>query len=281
MRHERIGLHKITRPANPHRLTFDDQKQYELEQSIRRLGLINPITVRENGETFELIAGDRRYQAHLHLNLTHIDCSVREPGDPDHDEAVQFAENFERADLSPMEEAIAIERALQQPSMNLEEVARTVNRSKDWVHNRLELLDIPDELKSHVHAKRLGIAAALELKNVTDDDHRAYLLRYALDAGATVASIREWVRTWEITHAAADGSQAPRPAMPLDGQPITIQMPCYVCHVALPHDQLRILRICPDCTHALAGAGLTHQQAEPPTGPDPPRAEPHRDQHSA
>jgi len=235
---------------------------------------MNPIRVKQTGDTYEIIAGDRRYQAHLRLALTHIDCNVREPGDPDHDEAERFAENFERADLSPMEEAVAINRALNQAAMNLEEVARTVNRSKDWVRDRLQLLDLPQEIAEHVHSKRLGIAAALELKKVTDNAHRAYLLRYTLDAGATIATIREWVRAWEFAHAAGDGSEAPRPEMPFPGQPVIIQIPCYVCHVPLPHHELRILRVCPACTHELAGAGIAHEQHHPSAGTPPPAASP-------
>jgi ParB family chromosome partitioning protein len=256
-------------------LSFNDQKQQELEQSIGKIGLINAIRVRQRGDTYEIIAGDRRYQAHLRLGLTHIDCNVREPGDPDHDEAERFAENFEREDLSPMEEAVAIQRALDQAAMNLEEVARTVNRSQNWVRDRLQLLDLPDDIAEHVHSKRLGIAAALELKKITDDAHRAYLLRYTLDAGATTPTIREWVRAWELAQISGDGSEAPRPQMPLEGQPIIIQMPCYVCHVPLPHDQLRILRICPACTHELAGTGVAHEQHHPSADPTTPAADAH------
>jgi hypothetical protein len=168
-----------------------------------------------------------------------------------------------------MEEAVAIQRALDQAAMNLEEVARTVNRSKDWVRDRLELLQLPDNIAEHVHTKRLGIAAAIELKKVTDDTHRAYLLRYTLDAGATITTVREWVRAWAFADAAGDGREAPRPEMPFPGQPVIIQMPCYVCHVVRPHDQLRILRICPACTNALAGAGIAHEQHNPTTAAAP------------
>ena len=263
MRHDSIPIHKITLPSRLHRVTIDEQKLIELAGSIAKEGLINSISVTTQGELYQLEAGQRRLLAHQRLGRTHIEAKIYEPADNVNGEAIRFAENLAREDLSPMEEARAVDLALSELKMTTDEVARMVHRSREWVDQRLELLRLPDELAEPVHQKRLGIAAALELRKVEDADHRAYLLRYALDAGATTQVIRDWVNQWLLAKATGDPSQASRPEMPVAGQTIIIQIPCYVCTTPFAHEHLRILRVCPACTGAIAGSGAAHQHQQP------------------
>jgi ParB family chromosome partitioning protein len=264
MRHESIALHKIVLPSRLHRVTIDEEALHQLMASIERDGLINSISVTEMGDVFQLEAGHRRFLAHQRMRRTHIDAKIYDAADKASGESIRFAENLNRADLSPMEEATALEGAMREGQMTIEQIASMVSRSTTWVEQRLDLVTLPLELAEHVHTRRLSIAAALELQKVEDDEHRAYLLRYTLDAGATIPVVREWVNQWMLARAAGNAAIAPRPDMPTPGQPIIIQIPCYVCNTPLAHDKLRILRICPACTHELAGAGDAHQPHHPP-----------------
>lgn len=264
MRHDTIPLHKIVLPPRLHRVSVDELALDELARSIAKDGLINAIAVTELGDHFRLEAGHRRLLAHQRLGRTTIEAKIYESADNANGEAIRFAENFDRADLSPMEEALALHRAIDEGEMTLDQVAHTANRSSAWVKQRLQLLALPDELGEHVHARRLSTGAALELQKVDDETHRTYLLRYALDAGASIAVLREWVNQWLLARAAGDPANAPRPDMPLPGQPVIIQIPCYVCNVPMAHEKLRILRICPECTGALVGAGDAHHLHQPP-----------------
>lgn len=275
MRYESIPLAKIVLPTRLHRVTIDDAALLELARSIEKDGLINPISVSVQGEAYQLEAGHRRLLAHQRLHRTHIEAKVYEPGDQVNGEAIRFAENLQRENLSPMEEAAALERALREDQMSVQQIARLVHRSPAWVEQRIELLSLVDELAEHVHTRRLSIGAALELQQVEDQEHRAYLLRYALDAGATVPVIHEWVLQWLLARSHGNAADAPRPEMPIPGQPVVIQIPCHVCNTPLAHDKLRILRICPECTHAIAGAGDAHQPHQPTIPPPPTATEAH------
>lgn len=269
MRYESIPLHKIVLPARLHRVSIDEQALVELAASIAKDGLINPISVSELNDNYQLEAGHRRMLAHQRLHRTHIDAKVYEAADQVSGAAIRFNENLQREDLSPMEEAAAIQDAVNEEGMDAEQIARMVHRSQPWVRQRLELLALDETLAEGVHQRRIGIAAALELNKVEDPEHRAYLLRYALDAGATTQTVRDWVNQWCLAKAAGDGRQAPRPEMPLEGQPIIIQIPCYVCTTPFAHEHLRILRICPRCTAAIAGVGAAshHDEPQPPATP--------------
>jgi ParB/RepB/Spo0J family partition protein len=263
MREDSLPLHAILLPERLHRVTIEEEALNDLMQSIRQHGLINRIGVRQTAEGFELIDGHRRYLAHQRIGETHIAARIYEHGDPLNPDGIRFAENLHRENLSPMEEARAIRDYLAAGDTNQVKLARILHRSEDWLQTRLALLDLPDDLTIALHNKRLGIAHALCLAQVSDADHRAYLLRYTLDAGATVASVREWVHHWKTAHAAGDGANAPRPEFPEPGQAIVVTLPCYICAIPLPYHQLRILRACPDCARSIAGAG---GEASPPAG---------------
>jgi len=256
MRDALLPLHQITLPERLHRVSFDEDELNDLMQSIRANGLINAVSVMQTAEAYELIAGHRRLIAHQRIGQTHIQARIYEPADAYNPDAVRFHENLHRADLSPMEEGRAIRAYLDASALSLDAIARLLHRSLDWCQHRLTLLELPDELAEVLHTKRLGVAQALTLHQVTEPEHRNYLLRYALDAGATVQTLREWVAHWKLAHAAGDGANAPRPELPNPGEPVVILVPCYICASPLPYQQMRILRACPDCARHIAGAGV-------------------------
>ncbi len=255
MRYATIPIAQILLPPRLHRVALDEEALDELAASIREEGLHQPIVVSEIADHYRLEAGHRRLIAHQRLGRDAIEAKVYEPGDQVDGERVRWSENLQREDLTPMEQGAAIEHARDALHLALPDIARMLHRSGEWVESRLALIALPDELTLAVHERRLGIAAALELGRVEDPEHRQYLLRYTLDAGATLASVREWVRQWEMAHERGDAANAPRPDPVVPGQAVMIQIPCLACGGVLPHDQLRIVRLCPACAGAVAGAG--------------------------
>jgi ParB family chromosome partitioning protein len=254
MRNENLPLHKIELPARLHRVSIDEDALRELADSIMLHGLINPITVTQDGDHYQLQAGQRRLLAHERLGRSHIEARVYEPGEPVNGDAVRFAENLQRADLSPMEEARAVRDYANATNAGVDPIAHMVNRSRAWVEQRLALLKLPDELTIALHTKRLGIAHALILAQVDDAPHRNYLLRYALDAGATTTCLRLWVENWKIARDTGHPDTAARPPMPEPGQPIVITVPCHICADLMPYHTARIVRLCADCLHRITDA---------------------------
>lgn len=242
-----IPLELIDEPTQAHRINVDEQQLSELAESIRDVGLLNPIIVRPiEGARYEIIAGHRRFMAQGMLGRADIVCLVR---DATEDEAEQgrFAENLQREQLSPMEEAVAINRYMQSTGKDVRAVARALNRSEWWVTHRTELMGMPAEICDLVHTGKLAAGAALALTKIADDEHRLYLTEYAVRSGANVGVIREWVNQWELQQLNSPGEKAPLPDMPVAGQEIIITMPCYLCGVAHDYRKLTIARVCRTC----------------------------------
>jgi len=246
-----LPIDKITPPTDAHRLAMDPQAMEYLVSSIKMFGLINPITVHPTGNTYSIIAGHRRYLAHLRIGRDTIPATIRKELNTLDNKGVRFAENFDRADLTPMEEAIAIAKEHFDNGTSIDTIAGITRRSIAWVSERIKLATIDDELAEHVHTRRLSIAAALSLSHVEDLQHRKHLLTYTLDAGATIAVVKTWVAEWEQARDRGELSSAPLPPVYVPGQPITMQMPCVACHQPYDMYALRITRICPGCLQAL------------------------------
>ena len=237
----------IDPPTNAHRLEMDETKLWELADSIRDVGLLNPIVVRQLGPSdHEIIAGHRRFVAHQMLNITEIDCIVRTSTDKQ-TEIERFTENLQRDDLSPMEEAIAVTRLAEVEQADDAGIARKLRRSETWVHQRRKLMDLPDDLKTPVHTKQLAVSTALVLARVTEEAHRTYLLDYALKSGASAGVIRSWVSEWEVAAAAGTPTEATKPIVGTPMQEIIIQIPCYTCHSPTDHREMEIVRLCRGC----------------------------------
>lgn len=259
MQFELVPVELIDPPTIAHRRDFDPESLEELRASIAALGLINPITVEKEGNRYRIRAGHRRFLA-LMMNGAHTaPCIIRPPENTLHAEAVTWAENLARADLSPIEEAEAIGRMLRTGKLDVPAIARALNRSVPWVESRTSLLEMPPHMQAFVHSHELAIATALTLQRVTDPQHRDYLLRYAIDAGASHAVIREWVSAWETATASGGDATAVLPPPPGLLGPIIVHAPCLTCRRAFDHSQMHIARICKECM-----AQLVHIQDDPP-----------------
>lgn len=247
-----LRLHQVIVPEHIHRIDIAQDAIRDLADSIKQHGLINPITVTDNGDdTYTLRAGHCRLLAHELLGRSTIEATVRE-GTVRDTEGITFAENLHRTQLTPMEEAYAIKHEHEDNLVAIATIARVLHRTEDWVQQRLELVKMPPDLCELVHRRQLAIGSALALASVTDEKHRHYLQRYALDSGASVPVIAEWVRQWQLAVELGAAATAPRPALPEPGQQIEVTMPCFVCGQPHPYQALRVYRVCNSCNQELA-----------------------------
>lgn len=265
MKISEIPLDIIDPPAQAHRLAMDEAALNELADSIRDVGLLNPINIREiAGGRYEIIAGHRRWCAHKILRRDTIAAIVRSDFGVS-GEASRFAENLQRADLSPMEEAVAVTRLADDAQLDTTAIARKLNKSEAWVRGRMLLMGLADELKELVHAGKLAIDSANALMRVSDEAHRRYLARYAVEGGASATVIKEWVNAWLVHVEAGDQTPAPAP----DWQPgeiaVIVTIPCAICRTVHDHRELRIVRVCGPCLSAIASTA-TAQPITPAPG---------------
>ncbi|HEY0613267.1 MAG TPA: ParB/RepB/Spo0J family partition protein [Candidatus Elarobacter sp.] len=159
---QQIPLSKI-RP-NPHqpRTSFGGAALDELRASIAAFGVLVPIIVRERGEGFELIAGERRVRAAQAAGLETIPALVRHSDDKESLE-VAIIENLQRENLDPLEEAMGFAHLMEAYEFTQEQVAERVGKSRPAIANAVRLLSLPDSIKQHVREGNLSAGHARAL----------------------------------------------------------------------------------------------------------------------
>lgn len=153
-------------PFQPRR-QFDDEKLAELAASIKEHGVIQPLIVRERGEGYELVAGERRWRAAQLAGLTEVPVVIKGLNDV---QMMQIAlvENLQREDLNPLEEALAYSRLIGEFSMTQEEIALTVGKSRPAVANTLRLLHLPEEIQESVSRGTISMGHARAILGLED-----------------------------------------------------------------------------------------------------------------
>lgn len=175
------------------RRNFDDEKLGELASSILAQGVIEPIIVRAVGkDRFELIAGERRWRASQLAGLTEIPALVRQLDDRAVI-AIALIENIQREDLSPLEEAQALARLIEEFDLTHQQTADAVGRSRAAVSNLLRLLELPTEIRRLLDEGKLEMGHARAL--LTLPEPRAIsLARQAVDQQWSVRELEEVAR---------------------------------------------------------------------------------------
>jgi ParB family chromosome partitioning protein len=160
----------------------------ELADSLRAHGLLQPIVVRRLGGTYELIAGHRRLEAARLLGWTEIAAVVRDDTD-DQAYILTLVENLQREDLTPKEEAAALEVLVRERGWTTRQVGEAIKRSHIYVSRRLRVFDDP-VLAPLVLQKALPVSTAEELLRVADTDERIVLARRAAEEGWERVQVR-------------------------------------------------------------------------------------------
>ncbi|TEB04148.1 putative chromosome-partitioning protein ParB [Pelotomaculum schinkii] len=168
-----IDIDKIRTASRQPRQLFDPEKLAELAESIRELGVIQPVVVRpEAGGGYELIAGERRWRACKSLGYKTIPAVVKDYRDLEAT-AVSLIENIQREDLNPLEEALAYHQLMEDFQLTQEEVSGRVGKSRPFVANMVRLLGLPDEVKEMLAAGQLSAGHARALLAIEDAKKQA------------------------------------------------------------------------------------------------------------
>jgi ParB family chromosome partitioning protein len=185
-------------PFQPRR-EFTPEQLSELEESIRQNGLLQPLVVRRaaegapDGAEWELVAGERRWRAVRRLGWAEVPVVVRELDDRAM-LVLAIVENVQRADLSPLEEAAAYRRLMEEFNFTQAEVAESVGRERSTVANLLRLLALPASVQRLVNEGALTMGHARALLGLEDEREIADLARTAAATGMTVRAVEERVR---------------------------------------------------------------------------------------
>jgi ParB family chromosome partitioning protein len=165
---QRVPLDKIRPSALQPRKQFSEESLRELADSIREQGIVQPLIVRPRGDTFELIAGERRWRAAQLLNLGEVPVIAREADDRTVLE-LALIENLQRENLNPIEEALGYSQLSNQFELTQEQISAKVGKSRAAVANALRLLRLPQTIQDFIRDGQLSIGHAKVILGLADE----------------------------------------------------------------------------------------------------------------
>ena len=179
-------------PFQP-RTDFDEDALYDLAESIKHLGIIQPITVRKIGENrYQLISGERRLRAARLANLNEIPAFVK---DADDDTLLELAlvENIQRQDLNAIEIANSYQKLLEEFNLTQEELSSRVGKNRATISNYLRILNLPPAIQAAIRYEKITMGHARALASIDDDEDLMNIFKKTIDEGLSVRKVEELV----------------------------------------------------------------------------------------
>ena len=198
-----IKIEDIIPSQHQPRKVFNKSSLEELSNSIKNYGILNPILVKKNAEKYEIISGERRVKAAKLAGLTQVPARVLSIDDKKIIE-LAMAENLQRENISPIEEARSFEQIMNDNDLKEEELIKVINKNQNIINNRLKLLNLPENIQRAVNERKIGERHARSLMKVSDDAKKAELLNKIITEKLTVKELNNIIDEEEITDALQD-----------------------------------------------------------------------------
>lgn len=195
--------------ANPYqpRREINPQQIEELAKSITAEGLIQPIVVRQKKNTFELIAGERRFRAYQHLGRKTIPARIIEASDAS-SATLALIENLQRENLNPVDEALGYASLVRDFDLTQVAAAERVGKSRAAVANSLRLLSLSSEIQGFLSRRLISTGHAKVLLGLESEEHRKLLARRIIETGMSVREAELQVRRLKDTSGGSQGKKS-------------------------------------------------------------------------
>lgn len=192
------------------RKLFKPEELAELTDSIKQNGILQPLLVRKVGTGYEIVAGERRYQAAKAAGLDEVPVVIREVSD---EEVFKLAliENLQRSDLSPLEEARGYRQLLKEQDLTQEELAKILSKSRSAITNTLRLLDLPEEVQTYVEEGKLTAGHARAILAVPYEEGRIRLAEKVIEDKLSVRQTESLAPLFSVTTEVEKKRPAPQP----------------------------------------------------------------------
>ncbi|WP_273446036.1 ParB/RepB/Spo0J family partition protein [Thermophilibacter provencensis] len=192
------------------RKTFRPEELAELADSIKQNGILQPLLVRKKGSGYEIVAGERRYQAAKAAGLSEVPVVIREISD---DEVFKLAliENLQRSDLSPLEEAQGYRQLIKEKGLTQEELAKILSKSRSAITNTLRLLDLPEEVQGLVEEGKLAAGHARAILAVPSEEGRIQLAQKVVEERLSVRQTESLASLFSVSKTDEPVRRAPVP----------------------------------------------------------------------
>ncbi|MCH5240654.1 MAG: ParB/RepB/Spo0J family partition protein [Muribaculaceae bacterium] len=192
-----IKIDDIKPNPNQPRRTFDDETLNELAASIKELGVVQPLSVRDMGDgTFQIIAGERRWRAAGLAGLNSVPAYVRSASDSEVTE-MALIENIQREDLNAIEVALAFKNLIDSYNLTQERLSERLGKNRATIANHLRLLKLPAEIQLGLRDHKLDMGHARALLSVDDPKKQLKIYNLILKEGLSVRKVEQLVKDFE------------------------------------------------------------------------------------
>ena len=182
----------VPNPTQP-RTEFDEEALEELAASIRQLGLIQPITVKREGDKYIIISGERRWRASERAGLVSIPAYIREVDDTTL-HAMALVENIQREELNAIEISLGMQRLVEECGLTQEALAERLGKKRSTVANYLRLLNLPEEIQFAIKSGLISMGHAKAIASVESKSKQLSLLKRCIKSNLSVRQLEELVR---------------------------------------------------------------------------------------
>ena len=182
----------IPNPTQP-RTNFDEEALEELAESIRQLGLIQPITVKRSGDKYIIISGERRWRASEKAGLEVVPAYIREVDDTTL-HAMALVENIQREDLNAIEISLGMQRLVEECGLTQEALAERLGKKRSTIANYLRLLNLPDEVQYAIKGGIISMGHAKAIASAESKAKQLSLLKKCIKSNLSVRQLEELVR---------------------------------------------------------------------------------------
>lgn len=213
-----LDVELIHRNINQPRTQFDEEELQELSDSIKQYGILQPILVRKDADGYQIVAGERRYQAALRAGLKQVPVIVRKVDDQDLLE-IALIENIQRSNLNSIEEARAYREILQRTNATQEELSVRLSKSRSAIANTLRLLELPEEIQDLVFDGNLTAGHARALLGLSGDEEVQTKLAYRIIKNRmSVRQVEEAVKREQEKEQGEQPKRVSRPATYIEAE---------------------------------------------------------------
>ncbi len=188
-----IEISRISPNPDQPRSLFDEESLEELSRSIRELGIIQPLSLRKTGpDTYQIIAGERRYRAAIMAGLTTVPAYIRTANDTELTE-MALIENIQREDLNAIEIALTFKKLIEQYDLTQERLSERIGKKRTTIANFLRLLRLPAEVQLGLRDKRIDMGHARALLSIDDPKLQLRLYEEILRHGLSVRKVEDLI----------------------------------------------------------------------------------------
>lgn len=205
-----LPIDKVQPNKGQPRKRFNHDELAELADSIKQNGILQPLLVRKQGDHYEIVAGERRYQAARLAGLDEVPVIIKEISD---EEVFKLAliENLQRSDLTPLEEAQGYRQLIKEKGLTQEELAKALSKSRSAITNTLRLLDLPQEVQELVDDGKLTAGHARAILAVPSEEGRIKLAEKVVSERLSVRQTESLAPLFSVTENVEKPVRIPQP----------------------------------------------------------------------